>query len=157
MSYEILRTMLLKAYDQATSGKGLERHAQGRDFSDQPIFQIQELLGFNGYVGPAFQAIKKIQEGVNNYSSGRFDYAALEKELLGAINYIAAILIHEAPPALCAANPFEESLVMTPYGAVTPYSPPVQEHWAHLREEYGQHTGYEEHAVPDTEHEELPL
>ena len=84
--YEQLQSVLDAAFKQASQGKGKERHATDNGFEDQPIMQIQDLVGKGFSLG---QAIKKIQE------SQRMDTAAAERELLGAIVYIAAAIIHQ--------------------------------------------------------------
>ena len=89
-AYASLRAILDEAYDQAATGKGRDRHAQGQPFERQPICEIARL------VGPAFpigQALKKGQEAMR-LPSGR-----AEAELLGAINYLAAavIVMRETP------------------------------------------------------------
>lgn len=90
--YESLANVLQRAYGQAAIGKGAERHACDRPFSEQPMQSISELLGTAD--GLLYQAMKKIQE------SKRLDKDAATRELLGAINYIAgAIIFSEAVQA----------------------------------------------------------
>lgn len=84
--YESLAQVLQAAYDQAAKGKGAERHATGLPFDQQPMQTGSDLLGTD--VGLAFQAIKKIREG-----SSFTEYDRFERELLGAINYIAGMII----------------------------------------------------------------
>lgn len=83
--YEDLAEILRDAYDQASGGKGKERHANDLPFDEQPIAKIQSLVGSGFALG---QAIKKIQE------SQRMEPEAARKELLGAIVYIAGAIIH---------------------------------------------------------------
>ena len=83
--YEQLETILGEALEQAAAGKGKERHATGQAFEDQPMQLISKLLDDNH--GLAFQAIKKIQESL------RLSPDRAERELLGAINYIAGMII----------------------------------------------------------------
>ena len=85
--YGDLTQVLLDALEQATAGKGKERHARGRPFSEQPIIAISRLLGTTD--GLAYQAVKKIQESQN------MDPDACEQELLGAIIYIAAAVVYD--------------------------------------------------------------
>lgn len=85
VGYEQLETILGEALEQAAAGKGKERHATGQAFEDQPMQLISKLLGDNH--GLAFQAIKKIQESL------RLPDDRAERELLGAINYIAGMII----------------------------------------------------------------
>lgn len=104
--YEQLADVLQDAYDQAAKGKGAERHADGLPFHEQPMQTGSDLLGTDA--GLAFQAIKKIREGRNMPEFDR-----LERELLGAINYIAGMIIwhrrqdpREAMPAIVNPGPF---------------------------------------------------
>ena len=83
--YESLARVLHRAYDQAAKGKGAERHACSRPFTEQPMQSISDLLGSE--TGLLYQAMKKIQE------SQRLDEDAAIRELLGAINYIAGAII----------------------------------------------------------------
>lgn len=94
--YESLANVLQRAYCQAANGKGAERHACHRPFTEQPMQTISELL--QSPVGLLYQAMKKIQE------SQRLDKDAGVRELLGAINYLAGAVIfleddREAAPA----------------------------------------------------------
>lgn len=82
--YGALRAVLDLAYAQAAHGKGRERHANGLPFTDQPIFAIADMVG-DGFLSG--QAIKKIQE------AQRMDSAAAQREILGAIVYLAALHI----------------------------------------------------------------
>ena len=73
---------------QAIQGKGQERHAQGKPFSDQPMMLISEMLG--SPTGCVYQAIKKLQE------AQRLSPAHAMQEYRGAIVYIlGAMLVHE--------------------------------------------------------------
>lgn len=83
--YEALAEVLHRAYNQAALGKGAERHACSRPFTEQPMQAISDLLGSD--TGLLYQAMKKIQE------SQRMDQDAAIRELLGAINYIAGAII----------------------------------------------------------------
>lgn len=84
--YEQLAQVLRAAYDQAAAGKGAERHARGNAFHEQHMQTISDLLSSDR--GMAFQAIKKLTEGLDFAEDDRF-----ERELLGAINYIAGAII----------------------------------------------------------------
>ena len=86
VGYEQLESILNAALAQAAAGKGKERHATGQPFEKQPMQLISQLLNDNH--GLAFQAIKKIQE------STRLPAQPAERELLGAINYIAGMIIY---------------------------------------------------------------
>ena len=82
--YQSLSNILDEALLQASEGKGKERHAsEGEAFENQPICEIARRLGG----GDLFQAVKKIYESV------RLPGEAGVRELLGAINYIAAEII----------------------------------------------------------------
>jgi len=85
--YASLREVLEGAYQQASSGKGRERHARGNPFEDQHMQTISQLLDTDR--GMAFQAIKKLTEGLD-----MADPEARKRELLGAINYIAGIVVY---------------------------------------------------------------
>ena len=85
--YTSLDAVLGAAYQQAATGKGHERHARGNPFEKQHMQTISQLLDTDR--GMAFQAIKKLTEGLD-----MADPDARERELLGAINYIAGIIIH---------------------------------------------------------------
>lgn len=84
--YEQLAAVLQAAYDQAAKGKGAERHADNKPFHEQPMQTGSDLLGTDA--GLAFQAIKKVREGSTFAEFDRF-----EREMLGAINYIAGMVI----------------------------------------------------------------
>ena len=87
--YKDLGMVLHAALDQASAGKGKERHAQGdTPFNRQPIMEIGRMVGHGFNTG---QAIKKAQEAM------RMEPEAAKRELLGAINYLAAayLLIEE--------------------------------------------------------------
>lgn len=85
-NYESLAAVLRAAYDQAATGKGAERHGNGLAFEDQPMQQISWLLGSAD--GMAFQVCKKVAEGLKLPTLER-----QEREILGAINYLAGIVI----------------------------------------------------------------
>ena len=84
--YESLAAVLDRALMQAAMGKGRDRHAgAGEPFHDQQIVQFGEWMGSTHFaVG---QACKKAIE------STRLDRDAAVRELLGAINYLAAAVI----------------------------------------------------------------
>lgn len=87
--YLELERVLCAAYDQASAGKGKERHAAGDEFNAQPILTIGRLL--KSADGEAYQAIKKTREALMMHRRGQTDAAI--RELLGAINYLAAVAI----------------------------------------------------------------
>jgi hypothetical protein len=90
VDYSALKEVLDRAYAQAAEGKGDERHAAGRDFADQPIQRIAELLSDPVGYGQSYQAVKKIQESAR---MDRVERRTLER--LGAIVYLAGAIIHD--------------------------------------------------------------
>lgn len=82
--YESLRDVLDRAFAQAASGKGHERHAVNKPFDQQPMQKLIDLYGPGFALG---QAAKKAQES-QRLPAGR-DVA----ELLCAINYLAGAVI----------------------------------------------------------------
>lgn len=90
--YEPLFLALTGALEQAQSGKGSDRHAQHKPFLMQPIMQIP--AGMHGHQGFGFQvgqACKKASEATGMIERGQLEAAS--KEILGAINYLAAAVI----------------------------------------------------------------
>lgn len=89
--YERLMSVLLDAYAQATSGKGVERH-QGSEEGDGGVsFEKQDMMKVMERVGQGFalgQAIKKIVEG------NRLPWRKAREEFLGAIVYVAGAVVH---------------------------------------------------------------
>lgn len=88
--YELSRILDL-AYKQASEGKGKERHATHLPFEKQPILTIQQM------VGPGFaygQIIKKAQE------ASRMSREAALREILGIINYAAAVYLYTESSSL---------------------------------------------------------
>lgn len=84
--YDSLVSVLQRALEHASVGKGQERHAEvGEAFEEQKICQINRWLG--GPHGALFQAVKKTLE------AQRLTGKASVHELLGAINYLAAAVI----------------------------------------------------------------
>jgi hypothetical protein len=86
--YLSLALVLTEAYDEASAGKGRERHAYGEPFEEQDIVTEAVTLGL---AAPAFQARKKIKEALRLFE--RHGSARAIPDLLGAINYAAAIII----------------------------------------------------------------
>ena len=82
--YQLLLTALNNAYQQASEGKGKDRHATEDNFEDQPILWIErQFKSFD--LG---QAVKKIHE------SQRLPKDHAISELYGAIIFIAARIIY---------------------------------------------------------------
>jgi hypothetical protein len=68
------------ALEQASKGKGAQRHGQGQPFDEQPMMEIGRMVGAGFCFG---QAMKKTQE------ASRMEPEAAKREILGAINYLA--------------------------------------------------------------------
>ena len=84
--YAELRRVLDDAIEQASGGKGAERHDPNSEpFEDQQIVQLCEWMGSNQ--GDIFQACKKAVESVG------LPPERARAELLGAINYLAAAVL----------------------------------------------------------------
>ena len=86
--YEHLAAVLKDAYAQAAFGKGKERHANDLPFDHQPMQAISRLLG--NPTGMTYQVCKKVVEAMNMK-----DHAARRRELLGAIVYLAGVIVYE--------------------------------------------------------------
>lgn len=84
--YRTLLGVLFDSLDQAAYGKGKERHANDLPFEEQRMTSISKAL--NSPLGMAYQAIKKVQEGVQFEETER-----VIKELHGAIVYIAGMIL----------------------------------------------------------------
>lgn len=84
--YETLADVLHRAFEQASSGKGKERHAgAGVPFERQPMATINiEQGSIDGFL---YQARKKALE------AKRLPAGRAQAELLGAINYLAGAVI----------------------------------------------------------------
>ena len=88
-NYLVLHRVLHDALDQAASGKGKDRHAMGEPFEEQLMCLLARQLGPQG---PAFQVCKKVVEAC------RLPYPANVREVLGAINYAAGMVIVAPSP-----------------------------------------------------------
>lgn len=84
--YAGLAAVLLGALEQAAYGKGRERHANDLPFEQQPMNAICDILG--SPEGMAYQVTKKVAEALKMPT-----YEQQERELFGAINYTAGIII----------------------------------------------------------------
>lgn len=82
--YEKLDDVLARAFNQASQGKGKERHANDLPFHEQPMQQVNAMVGVGFSHG---QAIKKIVESQNMAPEQAVH------ELLGAICYLAGSII----------------------------------------------------------------
>lgn len=83
--YEPLLAILVEALEQAQNGKGLERHADGKPFLEQPICTIGRRKGLGFTEG---QVWKKIME-VDNLPTTE----AKIREMISIIVYAAADVI----------------------------------------------------------------
>lgn len=93
--YKSLDEIFEAARQQASEGKGKERHAIPlQPFEEQQACEVTRRLKGSSIAGPLFQAVKKI------YESQRLANEAAIAELLGAINYIAVgiIVLKEKTP-----------------------------------------------------------
>lgn len=84
--YNKLQQVFDRALEQASSGKGKERHANGLPFEKQRMQGISDLL--DNVDGMAFQVIKKVLEA-RQLPTVEHQVA----ELLGAINYAAGMIV----------------------------------------------------------------
>ena len=87
--YNSLRAIYAQALEQAQGGKGLERHANGLPFDQQPICQGGRRFGVGCLV---YQAWKKSHETPVLLAMDHGKERAV-RELLGVINYAAAAII----------------------------------------------------------------
>lgn len=85
--YEKLAAVYQDAHDQAAHGKGKERHANNLPFHRQRMISISQTIGSE--YGMVYQVTKKMTEGLQFTDHGK-----REAELLGAINYLAGIVIY---------------------------------------------------------------
>lgn len=83
-NYDRLMSILMDAFEQASAGKGAERHGFGLNFEDQDMIEVTNRVGLGFPLG---QAIKKLSEGK------RLDRAKAKREFLGAIVYIAGAIL----------------------------------------------------------------
>lgn len=87
--YDSLRAVLAQAVEQASGGKGTERHSNGQPFDQQPICQGGRRFGIAGLV---YQCWKKAHE-VPVLLAMDDGKARAVRELLGVINYAAAAIL----------------------------------------------------------------
>lgn len=85
-NYQPIQDVLNRAYAQAESGKGAERHGQDLPFTDQPMQTISRLIG--SHHGMIYQAIKNAQESTRLPTVDR-----QVAELLWAVNYLCGAVI----------------------------------------------------------------
>ena len=86
--YAPLWRVLDAAYDQAANGKGKERHANDKPFTDQPIMEIARMTGIDAH---SYQIMKKAQEASSMFKRG--DFEAAKAEFRGVIIYAAAAIL----------------------------------------------------------------
>lgn len=89
--YATLRAELDAAFNQASGGKGKERHGNNHPFEQQPILAITRLLEGHPCGALAFQVIKKTIEAGRLVKLRGTDAAVAE--IYGAMNYAAAMAI----------------------------------------------------------------
>lgn len=89
--FEPLLAILAQALKQSQEGKGYRRHGRSSSFKSQPIMTITQVVG-PGF--PLGQALKKIQE----VTTADFTTEQKRDELLGAIIYLAATILHLETP-----------------------------------------------------------
>lgn len=99
MGYEKLEAVLQAAFDQASVGKGAERHADDKPFHEQPMQQIAARRGLGFILG---QADKKSEEAQGMLQRGEVD--AFEREILGAIVYLAGAIVFAKARAVPPEN-----------------------------------------------------
>ncbi len=85
VGYDKLADVLGRAFSQAATGKGKERHANAQPFEEQSTQKIMQLLETSD--GATHQAIKKLVE------ARRLPADKRTAERLGAIVYIASAII----------------------------------------------------------------
>ncbi|AFB84062.1 hypothetical protein F418_p45 [Hafnia phage Enc34] len=85
-NYQSLCDVLFGALHQAAYGKGRERHANDDPFESQRMQVISDQVG--SVSGMAYQVVKKVTEALNMPTVEQ-----QERELYGAINYTAGMLI----------------------------------------------------------------
>lgn len=88
MTDDPLWQVLHAAHNQATEGKGKERHGGDTPFIEQPIMAIQRMLEGSPVDGHLFQVMKKAQEAGRMAKRGNGEAAV--RELYGVIVYAAA-------------------------------------------------------------------
>lgn len=86
--YRSLHRALMLAYEQAATGKGKQRHADDIPFENQKMLRNARKYGYKALL---FQAVKKAEESVRLHEI--YGVEATIRELLGAINYLAAAVI----------------------------------------------------------------
>lgn len=90
--YEDLAGILKEALNQASRGKGKERHANDLPFNRQKMMGISDL--YHGPQGMLWQATKKATEANEMLSRDPSSREFFEKELLGAIVYISGAIVY---------------------------------------------------------------
>lgn len=115
--YDKLVEVMSRAHDHAARGKGKERHANDLPFEQQRMLSIAR-----GLKSPpdslAYQVIKKVTEGLQMSEHGR-----TVGELLGAINYIAGIVILLDEREAAKPQPATDDTVNYAKGGYTSNSP----------------------------------
>lgn len=91
------------ALAEVTDGKGQERHGNGVDFLDQPWLHIARRHGIGFLTG---QAEKKLGEATAHRDD--WDQGKWEREMLGAINYLAMAVLYDGIERHIAAAALED-------------------------------------------------
>jgi hypothetical protein len=76
---------------QIAEGKGTRHGGDTKKFMDQPWKQITDDCGI-GFLGG--QAVKKASEGFRRFKAGVISEVDFEREILGAINYLAMSILY---------------------------------------------------------------
>jgi len=97
--YDSLAQVLAAAVEQAATGKGNDRHANGQPFDRQPMVEISKMVGLGFPLG---QVQKKAQEAALLSAAG--DTEKAQAEILGAINYLAGAYIVLGMPLSSSEN-----------------------------------------------------
>ena len=92
-----LQEVFSDALAQATSGKGEQKHGLGKGFYDQQWVDVTKRHGLGFLTG---QAVKKTNEAVSIPSLEMW-----EREMLGAINYLAMAILYKRIENMKATMP----------------------------------------------------
>ncbi len=87
LNYIGLQKILDEAFEQATKGKGMERHGEDKPIENQTTLEIARLVQGCPHAGTLFQVLKKAVE------STRLEPEHAIKEMLGVIVYGAFSII----------------------------------------------------------------
>lgn len=85
-TYETLMSVLMDAYEQATSGKGDQRHGASQPFEKQDMQRIITATSIDFAIGQAMKKMLEARRLVYHHNPRR-------NELLGAIVYLAGAIV----------------------------------------------------------------